>query len=226
MCSCALTSLNTALWLILTLSIQIAKAAQLSSDSRLGFQIAEIFSAAPLARGPVCISVDHSKTPSANFDTDQYSLTIAINGVISHFEIVPSTGHEHIRKALQVIGLREREEGARVILFLDNVPHSGNTPLIQNYMEDARAEAVVQDIFHVVKKANEGLSVTDNFFKSGEVNIHSLVLYLVPLKPLNLVCGLISPIFFPELSAFAGRILLCFSCRGGTCRPFAPYGFD
>jgi len=96
-------------------------------------------------------------------------LTIQINDQVVFFGLVDSTSSAIILKELKVIGDRPRKPGCRVILCIDNMPHSGVTPLIQQLLDAAKAEACTQDLFHVVKKENEGISNTHELNTSGRV---------------------------------------------------------
>ncbi len=123
-------------------------------------------------RGQFCVvKIDHSKTPAENFSglNTAYSLTVHIDNLIAHFQLVESTDRGPVLKALQAIGRKLRPPGCRVILAIDNMAHSGDTDLLRTMAHACGAEAVTQDLYHVTTSAHEGVLGTDPFFTSGEV---------------------------------------------------------
>jgi hypothetical protein len=132
--------------------------------------------------GHYVVSVDHSKTPPKNFsgpDTD-WSLTICVNGIVWHFELVPSTDSSFVLRALEPIGRKYKPPGCRVVLTIDNMAHSGDTPLLEDLKQACGAEAVLQDLFHVVSQMACGVNNKDEYFTSGKVRLLSCPLSSFP----------------------------------------------
>ena len=117
------------------------------------------------------MSVDHSKTPPKNFSgpNTEWSLTICVNGIVWHFELVPNTGSYFVLRALEPIGRKYKPPGCFIILAIDNMAHSGDTLLLEDLKRASSAEAVVQDLFHAVSQMSIGINNKDEYFTSGRV---------------------------------------------------------
>ena len=122
-------------------------------------------------KGYYVMSVDHSKTPPKNFSgpNTEWSLTICVNGIVWHFELVPNTGSYFVLRALEPIGRKYKPPGCFIILAIDNMAHSGDTLLLEDLKRASSAEAVVQDLFHVVSQMSIGINNKDEYFTSGRV---------------------------------------------------------
>jgi hypothetical protein len=141
-----------------------------SNSARLSFTTSELQSQ-QFQPGLNVISLDHSKTPAANFTGPccAWSLTVYVNGMIWHFELVETTDKGPVLRVLCFLGSKPKPHGCRVLLTLDNVAHSGDTELLAQYRTACGAEAVVQDLYHVVNQMGAGIDNTDEYFTTGTV---------------------------------------------------------
>ena len=141
-----------------------------AGDARLDYQRDEIESI-EFTKLLNVVRIDHSVGSAANFagTGNKFGLTIQINDQVVFFSQVESTNSAPVIEALERIGMKSRLPGSRVILCIDNMPHSGCTALNTQLMTACRAEACTQDLFHVVKKEHEGISNTHELYTSGKV---------------------------------------------------------
>ena len=116
------------------------------------------------------LSIDHCYELGSDFQ-QAWSMTIALQNPsrIVYFRIVESTSFNHVLAALKVLAPRLRMRKSRLIICIDNVPHSGSSPMTDECCAAIGAEAVVQDLMHVVKTAQNGTDNTNEFNTSGKV---------------------------------------------------------
>jgi len=141
-----------------------------AGDARLDYQRDEIESI-EFTKLYNVVRIDHSVGSTANFGGmgNNFGLTIRVNDQVVFFSQVESTNSAPVISALKCIGEKPRLPGSRVILCIDNMPHSGCTALNTQLIAACRAEACTQDLFHVVKKMCEGISNTHELYTSGQV---------------------------------------------------------
>lgn len=108
-----------------------------AGDARLDYQRDEIESI-EFTKLLNVVRIDHSVGSAANFagTGNKFGLTIQINDQVVFFSQVESTNSAPVIEALERIGMKSRLPGSRVILCIDNMPHSGCTALNTQLMTD------------------------------------------------------------------------------------------
>ena len=139
----------------------------------------------------VVVSFDHCFELGSDFKA-HWSLTITSKPPmkIHHLSAEASTDFPTVIAALKVLGniwrqYRQRRQ-MRIALCLDNLVHSGESEATKQMLEAVDGEICLQDLFHVTKKATDGLKNTHELAKNGKVD-RNVFLNLLPnkIKPAN-----------------------------------------
>ncbi len=155
-----------------TYSLRVTEAIQIAGEVRLQYFRAELWNFYFEENRHYVVSLDHSRTPAANFAASgplDWSLTLMTEGRILHFEIVTDASKGPVLRALALVGRRPKGPGCRILLAIDNMAHSGDTAYLTELITALGAEAATQDLFHVIAKSNEGLLGTHNWSTTGRV---------------------------------------------------------